>query len=115
MSENMNVWKLLWMPIARRKVDDAIVSDFEGILEAELRRRGLPVDVCRFDGLFKRLVQEAYFRAAKHEDDGMPRYGRMAEEVDTMARKVASIWGGNIETEPIVNRILVQHGFKNPS
>lgn len=107
----MNFWKILWMPVARRKVDDAIIADFEGILEAKLRRRGLLIDTSRFDGLLKRLVQEAYFRAAANESDGVPRYGRMSEEVDAVAHKTALIWSGKNEVDSAISRILVHHGL----
>lgn len=102
--------KLLWWPIARRKVDDQIVADFAGILESELVRRGLRGIVSQ--PLLDRLTEEAYARAGALESDRIPRYGPMSDEVESVAEKVAELLSGEKAVDRAIDTILVHHGAK---
>ena len=103
--------KLLWSPFAGRKVDDVILSDLAKVLETDLERKGLPRYICRCGPFVERLLNEAYVRAAEHQQDGIPRYGRMWSEIEDLSKKAISIYRGDRDVDPVLHRIFVHHGF----
>ena len=106
----MKFAKLFSLPIRRWKVHDSVVPEFRKELTLELDSHGLAGIAS--DALVDRLVEEAYFRAAREEADGIPRHGPMEDQIEDIAVRIAALWSGKDPGDPVLETILVHHGIK---